>query len=62
MGFEVVITFLTQWVPIALTVVGAAAVVAALTPNKSDDRIVQFILDAINFLGMNLKKAKNKDI
>ena len=38
---------------------GGFAVVASLTPNKSDDRIVQMILDMVNFLGANFGKAKN---
>tara|TARA_R110002020_G_C15957900_1_gene746301 strand:+ start:217 stop:408 length:192 start_codon:yes stop_codon:yes gene_type:complete len=40
-------------------IVGGFAVVASLTPNKSDDRIVQMILDMVNFLGANFGKAKN---
>ena len=40
-------------------IVGGFAVVASLTPNKSDDRIVQMILAMVNFLGANFGKAKN---
>lgn len=47
-----------HWMEV-LGVVGAFAVIAAWTPNKSDDRIVQLILDAINFLGQNFGKARN---
>ena len=43
---------------VASIVVGFA-VIASLTPNKSDDRIVQMILDVVNFLGANFGKAKN---
>ena len=32
---------------------GGFAVIASMTPNKSDDRIVQMILDVVNFLGAN---------
>ena len=42
-----------------LAAVGGFAVIASLTPNKSDDRIVQTILDMVNFLGANFGKAKN---
>jgi len=42
-----------------LQVIGAFAVVATMTPNKTDDKIVQLILDGVNFLGGNLGKAKN---
>ena len=41
------------------SIVGGFAVLASLTPNKSDDRIVQIILDFVNFLGANFGKAKN---
>ena len=40
-------------------IVGGFAVIASMTPNKSDDRIVQMILDVVNFLGANFGKAKN---
>jgi len=46
-------------IPQLLQLVGAASIVATMTPNKTDDKIVQWILDAINFLGGNLGKAKN---
>ena len=41
------------------SIVGGFAILASLTPNKSDDRIVQMILDVVNFLGANFGKAKN---
>jgi len=41
------------------SIVGGFAALASLTPNKSDDRIVQIILDIVNFLGANFGKAKN---
>jgi|TARA_R110000751_G_scaffold17867_2_gene54667 hypothetical protein len=41
------------------SIVGGFAVIASMTPNKSDDRIVQMILDVVNFLGANFNKAKN---
>ena len=40
-------------------IVGGFAVIASMTPNKSDDRVVQMILDMVNFLGANFGKAKN---
>ena len=48
-----------SYIPLALTIVGTFAVIATKTANKSDDKIVQFILDIINFLGANLGKSKN---
>ena len=40
-------------------IVGGFAVIASMTPNKNDDRIVQIILNCVNFLGANFGKAKN---
>ena len=33
--------------------------IAAATPNKTDDRILSIVMDVINFLGFNLGRAKN---
>ena len=44
---------------IAFKVVGIAAIVAALTPNASDNKAVDFILNIVNALGGNVGKAKN---
>ncbi len=57
--FETISNIITTWIPIVTSLVGAAAVIATATPNKSDDRIVQVILDVVNFLGANFGKAKN---
>ena len=57
---QAIIDAIVSYIPVALTVVGSFAVIATLTPNRTDDKIVQFILDFINFLGANLGKAKNK--
>jgi hypothetical protein len=40
-------------------VVGIAAIVSALTPNTSDNKAVDFILNILNALGANVGKAKN---
>lgn len=44
-----------------IEIIGAFAIIARWTPNKTDDKIVQGILDTINFLGMNHGKAKNAE-
>jgi len=49
------------WLAAATSVVGSAAIVATLTPNKSDDKIVQKALSIINFIGANVGKAKNNN-
>lgn len=54
-----VVSVIVEWIPVALAVVGAFALIATKTANQSDDRIVQVILDIINFLGANLGKSKN---
>jgi len=54
-----IVNVIISWIPEALAVVGAFALISARTPNKSDDRIIQVILDVINFLGSNFGKAKN---
>lgn len=42
-----------------LAIIGAFAVIARWSPNKSDDSWVQFILDGTNFIAMNHGKATN---
>tara|TARA_R100001377_G_C3131095_1_gene89352 strand:+ start:245 stop:445 length:201 start_codon:yes stop_codon:yes gene_type:complete len=49
------------WLAAATSVIGSAAIVATLTPNKSDDKIVQKALSIINFIGANVGKAKNNN-
>jgi hypothetical protein len=41
-------------------VVGVAALIATLTPNQSDNAIVDTVLKVINTLGGNVGKAENK--
>ena len=47
-------------VVLALAVFGGCSILAAITPNEADNKKVQAILTAINTLGMNVLKAKNK--
>ena len=51
----------TKWLPILAGVISVASLIASITPSKSDDRIVQFVLDIVNKLGLNVGKAVNKD-
>jgi len=46
-------------VQIVLQVVGAFSCIAALTPNAADNKVASVILEAVNFLGGNLNKARN---
>lgn len=57
--FQTISELLRTWLPIVTSVVGTFALIAVVTPNKSDDKIVQFLEDVINFLGGNTGKAKN---
>ena len=56
-----IINAIVNYIPLATTIVGVFALIATQTPNKADDRIVQVILDVINFLGANLGKSRNAD-
>lgn len=54
-----IILQIQKWLPVAFQIVGAFAMVAAMTANETDDKVVNTILKAINFLGMNFGTAKN---
>lgn len=47
------------YLDIVLTVIGAASAVATMTPNKSDDEVMQNVLNVVNVLGMNIGNSKN---
>tara|TARA_R110002051_G_scaffold80323_1_gene144205 strand:- start:260 stop:436 length:177 start_codon:yes stop_codon:yes gene_type:complete len=44
---------------IVVQIVGVAALVATMTPNVSDNKAVDFVLNIINMLGANIGKSKN---
>jgi hypothetical protein len=46
-------------IEVVLNLVGAFAVIATMTPNESDNKIVAFVLNVINTLGANFGKASN---
>lgn len=46
-------------VNIIIHIIGVAAVVATMTPNESDNKAVDFILNLVNMLGGNLGRASN---
>ena len=48
-----------RWLPVVFQIVGAFAMIAAMTANETDDKIVNYILKTINFLGFNFGTAKN---
>jgi hypothetical protein len=54
---------LENWANVAFAVtavVTAAAAIAALTPNKSDDAAVAWVRKIIDVLALNIGHAKNK--
>ena len=44
---------------IVLQVVGLASIVSSMTVNKSDDKLVQLLIDGLNTLGMNIGRSRN---
>ena len=58
--FQTISDIIVKYLPILVSFVGSFALIAALTPNKTDDKIVQWLLDIVNFLGANFGKAKNE--
>ena len=46
-------------VQMIVQIVGAFAIIAAWTPNTADNKIASMLLEAVNFLGANLNKARN---
>ena len=49
------------WVTVITTVVSAAAAISAITPTKTDDKVMSSILRVVNVLGLNVGKARNAD-
>lgn len=56
MNFELI----SQIFDIATSVVGTAAMIAALTPTPKDDIILGTLRKALDFVGFNFLFAKNK--
>lgn len=56
-----ILALLTPYLMPATAVMSAATLVTAVTPTKVDNKIVNVILAALNFLAGNILKNKNKD-
>lgn len=59
MDFAALIANLPSYLEIITQAVGVFALIATLTPNTSDNAIVDFILKLINFGGANVGKSSN---
>lgn len=59
MDFNAILNDFPTYLEILTQAVGVFALVATLTPNKSDNAIVDFILRLINFGGANVGSSKN---
>lgn len=58
---QVVFSFVLEHWDQLFEVIGVFAVIATMTRNTSDDKIVQWVLTAINALGANIGRASNSD-
>ena len=56
-----VVEFISVYLPVIISVVGSFSLIDSMTPNTVDNKIAQFLMDVINFLGANVNKAANKD-
>ena len=61
MTFAEVIEVVGNYMSIIGPVVTIAAAISATTPNQVDNKIVQFIIDVLNVLGLNVGTAKNAE-
>jgi len=50
-----------ELISIATAVVTAASLISAMTPNKTDNKITGIVLKLINWLALNVGKAKPKE-
>ena len=50
-----------EWALAVTGVVTAASAITSLTPTKSDDKVMKYVLGVLNFISMNFLKNKNKD-
>ena len=49
------------WIAAVTGIVTACTAITALTPTKSDDKIINFVLKILNVLSGNIGKNKNAD-
>lgn len=59
---EVVNYIMENWEQILMgvtSIVGGFSVLATMTPNSADNKVVDMVMRVVNFLGANIGKAKN---
>lgn len=56
-----IIAAMPVWLIALTTVVTACSAITALTPTKTDDKILNYVLMVLNFLSLNVFKNKNAD-
>jgi len=49
------------WVSAITAVVTAATLITSLTPTKTDDKVISFVLKILNLVAGNIGKNKNAD-
>jgi len=49
------------WVAALTAVISSCTLITSLTPTKSDDKIIGFVLKILNFCAGNVLKNVNKD-
>ena len=52
---------LPPWINAVTGVVTAATAITLMTPTKTDDKIINIVLNVLNFLAGNVFKNKNAD-
>jgi len=55
MDLTLIVAVVTKYIPAALAFLGAFSILAKLTPSQADDKIVNFIYNIINKLGLTKK-------
>ena len=52
---------LKEYGALITSIIGVFAIIATMTPNENDNKIVSILLKVINLAGLNVGKAKNRD-
>jgi len=61
MDFLALIDSMPAWISAITALVTAATAITALTPTKSDDKVIGMLLKVLNLVAGNVGKNKNAD-